>query len=161
MMGLSSFDGYVASPNFLCSSTWYSNDMSIGILHTADSYSAKVCSMVGTIRSTDLKMERHGDFDPSMDDAMENSHLSLTLEASEIPMFRSDFLRFHNHFQVLVDLLDYPTTTLYPFVSKQDMGDGIIFNFSHQLFQRKPVSNNSAQISLTLLNHFMTGNTGE
>lgn len=141
-MGLLTLDGYVASPNFLRSTTWYSNDMSISILHTADSYSAKVCSMVGTVMSTSLKMERHGDFDPSIDDAMENSQLSLVLEASDIPMFHSDFFTSHNQFQVLVDLFDYPTTT-YPFVSKRDIGDGIFFKFSHQLFQLKPVSNNS------------------
>ena len=136
---LLSSDEYVANTTFLRSTTWYSN-MAIDYLHEAHSYSMKECSLVGIVSNTNLKMERHGDFDPSVDNSMENAQLRFMVVAppKDSP-FSRDFQSFHNHIRILVDLLN-PAATLHPFVTRGDKVDDISFNFSHRLFKVKSVS---------------------
>ena len=89
--------------------------------------------MVGTVGDANLKMEPHGDFDPTTDDSIENARLRLTLVAPDTAGFNSDFQTFYNRIQTLVDLLD-PSATLHPFVTRRKDAKDIAFNFSHQLF---------------------------
>ena len=79
-------------------------------------------------------MERHGDFDPAIDDSMENARLTLTLVAPNIPRFDSDFQTFYNRIRILVDLLD-PLANLHPLVTQRQDANDIVLNFSHKLFQ--------------------------
>ena len=107
--------------------------MTIDYLHTADSYSPKICSVVGIIGVANLKMERHGDFDPAIDDSMENARLTLSLVAPDIPGLDSDFHTFYNRIRILVDLLN-PLANLHPLVTRRKDTNDIVLNFSHKLF---------------------------